>query len=127
MPDKFSATVAYNLARLLPVAGLRRTMALALQFAGEEHTRTWLLNQIQGLLDPGKRVATVSSKHVRYSNGFYKRRGDTYELNMSVSGERRAQFDAAIESLVAEYGEEAVEVVAGPGPEGTAQPALTGQ
>ena len=99
-PEKFSANVAYQLARLFDKSGVRRTLSLALQFSSEEHTIRWLTNQVQLVLTPPESKPSITAKTIRYSNGLYRQRGDQFELAITVPANQREAFAAALEKLL---------------------------
>lgn len=98
-PGKFSANVAYQLARLFEKSGVRRTLSLALQFSSEEHTIRWLTNQVQLVLTPTEAKQSITAKTIRYSNGLYKQRGDQFDLTITVPTDQRESFAEALEKL----------------------------
>jgi ParB family transcriptional regulator, chromosome partitioning protein len=110
-PDKFSANIVYQLAKLHEKCGLRRTVILTNRFANEDHTRAWLISQVQGYLNPTEHKAAAPSKQVRYSNGYFKQRGDVFEVSIAVTDERRSEFAAALEALLDTVGEKAEPLV----------------
>jgi ParB family chromosome partitioning protein len=99
-PAKFSANAAYQLAKLHDQCGTRKTVALAAKYAAEDQPVRWLVNQVQAYLSPSVHTATSASKQVRYSNGYYKQKDDKFEVAITVQPERRAEFAAALESLL---------------------------
>lgn len=99
-PAKFGSLVAYNLARLNERCGLRKTVALAGKYAAEDQPVRWLVNQVQAYLNPGEHKSSAPLKHVRYANGFYKQRGDGFEVQINVAPEKREQFALALEELL---------------------------
>lgn len=101
-PKKFGSLVAYNLSRLYEHGGLRKTLALAEKYAAEDQPTRWLINQVQSYIAPSLAKASVPLKQVRYANGYYKQRGNSIELNISVDPEKRVSFVAALEQLLDE-------------------------
>lgn len=99
-PGKFGATEAYQLAKLSDKAGVRKTVALAIKYASEDQTVRWLTNQAQGILNPAKHKTKVSGKTIRYANGVYKHRGDSFELVITVPAEQRDAFAQGLEQLL---------------------------
>ena len=99
-PAKFGATEAYQLARLNDKCGLRRAVALAGKYAAEDQPVRWLTNQVQSAINPTGHKSSAPSKQVRYANGYYKQRGDAFELNITVDAERREAFAVALEQLL---------------------------
>lgn len=100
-PVKFSSNVAYQLSRLTEVAGAKRTIAVATQFAEEDQPYRWLAGLVQRAIEPTKPRPTEKGKVVRYSNGVYKQKGDSFELSITVSPEKRADFAEKLEALLA--------------------------
>lgn len=105
-PTRFGANAAYQLSKVSDKAGLRQAVRLAVKFAEENHTYAWLVNQTQALLEPKTNKAPTASKQVRYKNGYYKQRGDAFEVNISVEPSKRAKFATALEELLATVAEE---------------------
>jgi ParB family chromosome partitioning protein len=99
-PNKFGANVAYHLQKLHDKLGLRKTVALTSKFAAEDQTVRWLINQVQSLLNPNAVKAAPPSKQVKYVNGYYKQKGDTFEVSISVAEEHRTEFSNALEALL---------------------------
>jgi ParB family chromosome partitioning protein len=99
-PTKFGSLVAYNLLKLNEKCGLRKTVSLANKYADEDHPVRWLVNQVQAYINPGEHKATPPLKHVRYGNGFYKQRGDGFEISIQVAPEKRESFALALEALL---------------------------
>lgn len=99
-PVKFSANTAYQLAKLHDKCGTRKTVALAAKYAAEDQPVRWLVNQVQAYLTPSAHTAASASKQVRYSNGYYKQKDEKFEIAITVSPEKCAEFAAALESLL---------------------------
>ena len=97
---KFSANVAYQIARSFEKSGVRRTLSLALQLSSEEHTIRWLTNQVQLVLTPPEAKQSITAKTIRYSNGLYKQRGDQFDLTITVPTDQRESFAEALEKLL---------------------------
>lgn len=105
-PTRFGANAAYQLSKVADKVGLRQAVRLAVKFAEENHTHAWLVNQTQALLEPKTSKTPTASKQVRYKNGYYKRRGDAFEVNISVEPSKRVKFAMALEELLATVAEE---------------------
>lgn len=99
-PDKFSATVAYQIHKVFEKCGVRRAIILASKFVEEEHPRTWLISQVQAFVNPSAHKSSAPSKQVRYSNGFLKKRNNTFEVSISVAEDKQIEFEAALEALL---------------------------
>ena len=99
-PSKFGSLVAANLFKLYDKCGLRKTVALAGKFAAEDQPVRWLVNQVQAHINPNAHKAGVPLKHIRYSNGFFKQRGDGFEVSISVPADKREAFAIALEELL---------------------------
>lgn len=99
-PGKFGATEAYHLAKLNDKAGIRKTISLASKYASEDQTQRWLINQVQALLNPSPHKPKTTGKTIRYANGVYKQRGDSFELTITVSADQREAFAQGIEALL---------------------------
>jgi ParB family chromosome partitioning protein len=108
-PTRFGANAAYQLCKVAEKVGLRHAVRLAVKFLEENHTYAWLVNQAQGLLEPRTHKQPTASKQVRYKNGYYKQRGDSFEVNISVEPSKRAKFATALEQLLATVAEEVSE------------------
>lgn len=104
-PERFGATVAYHLDRLCQHVGKRKTMALAARFAEENRARSWLIQQVQGMIEEPAPRKPSSAKQIRFANGFYKQRDDSFEVNIKVDPAKREMFAKALEELVASVGE----------------------
>lgn len=104
-PDRFGATVAYHLDRLCQSAGKRKAVTLAARFADANHPRSWLISQVQGLLEGSAPRKPGSTKQVRFVNGFYKQRDNSFEVSINVDPQKRDAFAQALEALVATVGE----------------------
>ena len=105
-PNKFGSLVAANLFKLYDKCGLRKTVALAGKFAAEDQTVRWLVNQVQTQINPSAHKAGVPLKHIRYSNGYFKQRGDGFEVSISVPADKREAFAAALEELLGTVAEQ---------------------
>ena len=99
-PQKFSYRAAYELGRISESAGARKTVAVALKFNDEDQPIRWLVNQTQAVLHPSPHKVSGSLKHIRYSNGYYKQKGESFEMSVQVQPERMEQFSAALEALL---------------------------
>lgn len=104
-PDRFGATVAYHLERLCQNAGKRKAVALAARYAEENRPRSWLIAQVQGLIEAPAPRRPSSAKQIRFANGFYKQRDDSFEVNIKVDPAKRDAFAQALEALLATVGE----------------------
>ncbi len=99
-PLKFSARVAYSLHQLHEAAGIRRTLTVATKFAEEDQTVRWLSNQVQAATHPKQHKVVPTTKHIKYSNGYYKQREDAFELSIEVEADKREAFAQALEALL---------------------------
>ena len=99
-PVKFSCRVVYPLAKLHEKLGMRKTLSLATKFADEDQPVRWLENQVQSYLHPTKHATAAPQKHIRYSNGYYKQRGDGFEVSITVTADKREEFAEALEELL---------------------------
>jgi ParB family chromosome partitioning protein len=99
-PGKFGATEAYQLHKVNDKCGQRKAVSLAGKYAGENQTVRWLTNQAQALINPTKHKAKESGKTIRYSNGVYKQRGDSFELIITVAPEHSEEFAKGLEQLL---------------------------
>ncbi|WP_287365778.1 ParB/RepB/Spo0J family partition protein [Thauera sp.] len=104
-PDRFGATVAYHLERLCQNVGKRKAVALAARYAEENRPRSWLIAQVQGLIEVPAPRRPSSAKQIRFANGFYKQRDDSFEVNIKVDPAKRDAFAQALEALLATVGE----------------------
>lgn len=104
-PDRFGATVAYHLERLCQNTGKRKAVALAARYAEENRPRSWLIAQVQGLIEAPAPRRPSSAKQIRFVNGFYKQRDDSFEVNIKVDPAKRDAFAQALEALLATVGE----------------------
>jgi ParB family chromosome partitioning protein len=99
-PQKFGATEAYQLSRLSGTCDLSKAVILASKYAAEGHTVRWLINQVESLISPAAHKARTAGKTVRYKNGVYKQRGDSFELTITVEAEYREVFAQGLEKLL---------------------------
>ncbi|MET1114443.1 MAG: ParB N-terminal domain-containing protein [Comamonas sp.] len=111
-PDKFGANAAYQLLKVHEKCGQRRAVSLANKFAAEDQPLRWLSNQAQALLNPSGSKSASPSKQIKYSNGYYKQRGDVFEVSIAVPDDKRLAFATALENLL-----DTVAVVLVPEPE----------
>lgn len=100
-PSKFGATAAYNLSRIVESVGDRKAISVAAKYRDEDHPVRWLLNQVQAALHPATHKNAAAIKHFRYANGFFKERPDGIEVSIQPSPEKRDEFVAALEKLLA--------------------------
>lgn len=105
-PRRFGANAVYQINKVCERVGLKQAVRLASRFAEESRTYSWLLEQVQELCNPKNRKSPVASRQIRFANGFYKQKGDMFEINITVSPEKRAQFAAELESLLATVAQE---------------------
>lgn len=108
-PSKFGANATYQISKISERVGIKQAARLAMKFAEENHTHAWLVNQVQAMLEPRTTKQPAASKQVRFNNGYYKQRGDSFEVNIVVDPAKRARFAADLESLLATVAEEATE------------------
>ena len=99
-PVKFGANVAYQIYKVKDKCGQRKAVALAAKYASEDQTVRWLINQAQALLNPNVTKSIETSKQTRYSNGYYKQRGDLFEVSIAVPHDKRITFANALEELL---------------------------
>lgn len=99
-PKKFSYKATYEISRIYEKAGVRKALAVAIKFAAEDLPLKWLLNQTQAVLHPTKSTQPATQKYLRYANGVYKQRGDTFEVSMQVAPEKRDLFASELEKLL---------------------------
>lgn len=99
-PTKFGASAAYQLLKVQEKAGVRQSVRLAVAFSEENRSYAWLTNQTQSLIAPKKEKPKLSSRHIRFANGYYRQKGDCFELNINVDPAKRAAFAAELEALV---------------------------
>lgn len=99
-PQKFGASAAYQLYKVAEKS-VRHAVKLAVKFSEEDHPYSWLVNQAQLLLNPSDHKSPPASKQVRYHNGYYKQRGEVFEVSIAVSADKRAEFANALEALLA--------------------------
>jgi ParB family chromosome partitioning protein len=59
------------------------------------------------LTEPRHNRNSAASREIRYANGFYKQKGDAFEVNIVVPPEKRTQFASALEALLATVAEDA--------------------
>lgn len=101
-PHKFGATYAPKLVELAEKVGERRAISLAEKYVEEEQTTRWLLDMIAKALEPVTRPrATVPSRQFRYTNGFFRQKGNTFELGISVPQEKIHEFSKSLDALLA--------------------------
>ncbi|MCD2514395.1 ParB/RepB/Spo0J family partition protein [Comamonas endophytica] len=99
-PEKFGANAAYQLLKVHEKCGQRRAVSLANKFAAEDQPLRWLSNQAQALLNPSGAKSASPSKQIKYSNGYYKQRGDVFEVSIAVPDHKRLAFATALENLL---------------------------
>lgn len=99
-PKKFGANAAYQIHKIYDRVGTKHAARLAVKFATENHTYAWLVNQVQSMTEPRQTKPTTSTKQVRYTNGFYKQKGDSFEVSIVVDSAKRARFAADLEELL---------------------------
>lgn len=114
-PEKFGATEAYQLSRLFDKCGLRKAVILAGKYAAENQTVRWLTNQVQSFINPVTHKARTAGKTVRYQNGVYKQRGDSFELAITVDAEHREAFSQGLEKLLDMVAVQPIKEPASPG------------
>lgn len=105
-PSKFSAAIAYQLMKLYEHSGLKKTISLAMRFSEEGRTRSWLISQVQTAMEKHEPKGPASSKQVRYANGYYKQRDNSFEVNIEVDPSKRKEFADALEALIATVGKQ---------------------
>lgn len=106
-PRKFGATASYQLSKVVDRVGIRQAVRLAVRFSEEGHSNAWLVSQAQALIEPTTQKQPTASKHIRFNNGFYKQRGNDFEVSMSISDhEKRLKFALELEALLATVAEE---------------------
>ena len=99
-PEKFGANAAYQLLKVHEKCGQRRAVSLANKFAAEDQPLRWLSNQVQAFLNPSGSKSASPSKQIKYSNGYYKQRGDVFEVSIAVPDDKRLAFATALENLL---------------------------
>lgn len=99
-PNKFGANAVYQLWKLHEKCGVRKTVALAGKYAAEDQTYRWLSNQAQAFINPNAQNKLAPSRQIRYVNGYYKQRGDIFEIAITVADEHKKAFSDALEALL---------------------------
>lgn len=100
-PAKFGSNVGYQLYRIFEAKGQARAVTLAQRYKDEDQTVRWLVGQAEGILTPTHGKPKTQTKNWRFENGYLKQRGDSIEMQVHVPPERREQFAAALETLLA--------------------------
>lgn len=114
-PKIFGSSAAYQILKVYERVGIKQAVRLAAQFAEEKKTYSWLVSQVHALAEPRHSRSHASSRQIRFANGFYKQKGDAFEVSIVVPPEKQSQFASALESLLSTVAEEAVS------PTGTAE------
>lgn len=99
-PKKFGAWAASELAKLSEKAGSRRAVTLAIQFAEEDRPVRWLVSQVQGILSPAHARGGTLVRQIRFGNGYFKQRGDKFEVAISVPKDQTEDFASRLEALI---------------------------
>ena len=107
-PKRFGANAAYQILKVYERVGVKQAVRLAAQFAEESRTYSWLVSQVHALAEPRHARNATASRQIRYTNGFYKQKGDAFEVSIVVSPEKRAKFALELESLLSSVAEEVV-------------------
>lgn len=105
-PKRFGASAAYQLSKVADKVGRKQAVRLAVKFTEENHPYAWIVNQAQALMEPKANKQPLASKQVRYNNGYYKQRGDAFEIIITVDPAKRAKFASELEALLATVAEE---------------------
>jgi len=99
-PRKFGAWAASELAKLSEKAGSRRAVSVAIQFAEEDRSMRWLTSQVHAILDHVPKHGPSLVRQIRYGNGFFKQKGEKFEISISVPESRKDDFAIKLESLL---------------------------
>lgn len=99
-PKKIGATEAYQLAKLNDALGIKKALALTNKYISEDQSQRWLVNQVQELINPSEKKSKPEGKTIRFANGVYKQKGDTFELNITVSAQHRDTFAEGLNRLL---------------------------
>lgn len=108
-PSKVGANAAYQISKIAERVGVKQAARITVKFVEENHTYSWLVNQVQTLLEPKRTKQPAASKQVRFNNGYYKQRGDAFEVSIVVDPSKSASFAAELETLLATVAIEAQE------------------
>lgn len=100
-PSKVGANAAYQISKIAERVGVKQATRITVKFVEENHTYSWLVNQVQTLLQPKRTKQPSASKQIRFNNGYYKQRGDTFEVSIVVDPSKSANFAAELEILLA--------------------------
>ncbi|CAM5528459.1 hypothetical protein TMEC54S_00217 [Thauera mechernichensis] len=107
-PKKFGASASYQISKVVDRAGVKQAAKLASRYCEEERTFSWLVGQVQSLVEPRHHRQPASSKQVKFGNGVYKQRGHDFEVLMTVKDPvKRAAFASRLEALLATVAEDA--------------------
>jgi len=109
-PSKFGANATYQISKIAERISIKKSALLAAKFSEGNHTYAWLVSQVQSMLEPRPAKQPTNSKQVRFSNGYYKQRGESFEVSIVVDPAKRVRFAADLERLLATVAEEAQEV-----------------
>jgi ParB family chromosome partitioning protein len=104
-PTKFGANAAYQICKVYERAGVSKAVRLASRFSEEDHTLSWLVSQVQSVLETRPSKTTAPTRQIRYANGFFKQKGDAFEVKISVSPAMREKFAAGLEALLSTVAE----------------------
>ncbi|MCX8016545.1 MAG: ParB N-terminal domain-containing protein [Rhodocyclaceae bacterium] len=99
-PERFGPVAANELLKLASKAGVNRAVTTAMQFVDEDRSVRWLVSRVQALCEPRKDKGPPLVRQIRYANGYFKQRGDRFELSIDVPPELREEFASQVETLL---------------------------
>lgn len=114
---RFPYRVAYALKRLADSAGVTAAVKIANEHADSQDSRDDLINKVQAIIAPIKRRRATRDverkpREVRdFRNGRYLATQDgKFELSIKIDDERREEFRAKFEALIAAYADTSSDV-----------------
>lgn len=100
-PGKFGSNAAEALFKVFNARGQAKTVALAQRYKDEDQTVRWLISQTEIAISPAGHKPKSQAKNWRFGNGYLKQRGDTFDMQVQVTAERKEAFAQALEELLA--------------------------
>lgn len=104
-PDRFGPFAANELLKVCEAAGLRKGLALAMQFAEEDRSVRWLAAQVQATIGPKGPRGPALVRQIRFGNGYFRQKGNKVELALEVPKDRLKDFTEELEELLKEVAE----------------------
>lgn len=103
-PRRFDAIAVHQISKVVRCVGVKQAVKLAARYCEKERRFSWLVGQVQALIEAKEDKRNGPSKKVKFRNGFYEVRGSSVKVRITIENPAvRASFLEKLEELLATY------------------------